>query len=152
MQDVRIESAGTAAMVDHPVAPMMQRILLDQGIDASAFRARRLTQTILEEADLVVTAERNHRAFVSRLSPPFAPKSFTLLQLARLLDVSSPAAEVAPGVPRVLARAQAARGLGGPSTSADDIADPWGRRTGIYRRIARQLDMGVDTLATALTR
>jgi protein-tyrosine phosphatase len=129
----------------------MERILRDQGIDATGFRARRLSGTILDRADLVVTAEREHRAAVARLSPEHAVKSFTLRQLARLLEVSTAPPHDTSAVQRVLAHAQAARGFGGAASPADDIGDPWGRRRGVYRRTAKQLDAGLDVLAKALT-
>ncbi len=147
---MRIESAGTAALVDHPVAPAMQRILHEQGIDASDFRARRLNRDILDRAGLVVTAERDHRAFVSRLSPEHATKSFTLRQLSRLLDVPAPTIDAGTRVEFVLGHARASRGMAGPASAEDDIDDPWGRRMGVYRRTALQLDRGLETLVTAL--
>ena len=129
----------------------MQRILESRGIGASEFRARRLDRDILSRADLVITAEREHRAFVSRLSPEHATKSFTLRQLTRLLAVPSPVKPSGAPVDRVLAHAQASRGLGGPASGDDDIADPWGRRRVFYRRTANQLDLALDDLTVALT-
>jgi protein-tyrosine phosphatase len=151
IEGVRVESAGTGALVDHPVAPAMQRILRGKGIDTAGFRARRLDRSILDGADLVVTAEREHRAFVSRLSPEHAAKSFTLRQLARLLQVAPTEASDGSPVSRVLERAQRARGLGGPASAEDDIEDPWGRRAGVYRRTATQLDAGLEHLLRALS-
>ena len=129
---------------------MISGILGEKGIDSSTFRARRLSREILDRADLVITAEREHRAFVARMSPSHATKSFTLHQLSRLLDV--PVTDSAGGSPvdQVVRHAQASRGIGGPASADDDIEDPWGRRAGVYRRVAKQLDAGVARLLAAL--
>src|SRR6476619_730650 len=61
---VGVSSAGTHALVGQPIAQPMARLLRDNGIEAQAFTARRLTETLVKDADLVLTLTRAQRGFV----------------------------------------------------------------------------------------
>lgn len=149
---LRVTSAGTAALEGDPVAPLMADILTARGVTTTDFRARQLTTAILARATIVVTAEREHRRWVTRLDPSAATRTFTLSQVARLLEATA-------GMPRLngesplkglVARLAAARGLGGAGSEKDDIEDPWGRRARTYRRVASRLDGGLAPLVDIL--
>ncbi len=64
--DLRASSAGVAALEGRPMTPESVAVLAEMGVDAGAYadehRARRLTDTMLEEADLVLTMEPWHVA------------------------------------------------------------------------------------------
>jgi protein-tyrosine-phosphatase len=64
---VVVESAGTGAWEGAPASEGSYLITLEHGLDLSAHRARLLTRTAVEEADLVLTMSRTHLARVREL-------------------------------------------------------------------------------------
>jgi protein-tyrosine-phosphatase len=65
--DVEVESAGTGAWDGAPASEGAYLIGLERGLDLSSHRARLLTREIVEEAYLVFTMARHHRARVHEL-------------------------------------------------------------------------------------
>jgi sulfate adenylyltransferase len=115
-----LSSAGTHGWRDHPVDDAMAAELGRRGVDAAAFRSRRLTPKMIDQADLVLTATAAHRTFVLQERPAAVRRAFTLGQLASALD------EVAEDVvgKELLSVARRARPTARPE---DDVADPYGR-------------------------
>ena len=60
-------SAGTHGFLDHPMDEVMSQTLAPDA--ATSFRSRRLDRTALADADLVLTAEETHRAFIVQEFP-----------------------------------------------------------------------------------
>jgi protein-tyrosine-phosphatase len=65
--DVEVESAGTGAWDGAPASEGAYLIGLERGLDLSSHRARLLTREIVEDADLILTMARHHRARVHEL-------------------------------------------------------------------------------------
>lgn len=82
------DSAGTRALVGYPVEPRAAAVLVGLGADASDFRARRVTATMIEHADLVVAMTEDQRDRVAALCPGAAVKSFTLTEAHRIATVT----------------------------------------------------------------
>ena len=59
-------SAGTRALVGHPIHPESVRVIERLGGDASNFSARRLTTKIASGADLILTMTRGQNRKVGR--------------------------------------------------------------------------------------
>jgi len=83
--DIEFTSAGTHARDGEPINPDMVAVL-PPDLDTSAFRSRRLTTALLEDADLVITMEAAHRTFVLDDHPAMFRKVFTLGQLAKAVE------------------------------------------------------------------
>ncbi len=64
---VKIHSAGLAALVDNPAQEEAQALMLEQGLDISAHRARQLGPNLLREAELVLVMESEHKAGVAMI-------------------------------------------------------------------------------------
>ena len=62
-------SAGTMAMVGDGAWPLSQQVSLDHGLDLSAHRTQQLTATLLRQADLVLTLDASHSAWIHRRHP-----------------------------------------------------------------------------------
>jgi protein-tyrosine phosphatase len=75
-RDVRVGSAGLGALVGQPMAPDAAQLLQENGIDASAHRARQLEPSMLRDADLVLAMERRQLRSVLRLAPEASGKVF----------------------------------------------------------------------------
>lgn len=139
----QVGSAGTRADDGRPVHPLTEQVLQDRGLTFGATTARSLTPQLIRSADLVLTAERAHRASVVSTLPAALGRSFTLRQFARLCDHVDPLTGDDPAeLGRMLVeQAKLARGLGpvaGPQD--DDLPDPIGRPLAAYEQCATTLD------------
>ncbi len=149
LPDVLVSSAGTHAVVGHPMSAPMVPLVEAAGASAAGFSARQLTAALLSDVDLVVTAAREHRAAVVELAPATVRRTFTLLELARLLAAAPPpgttTTERLLAVPTAaaLARTQVRPG-------DDDVTDPIGRPASVYQRSFDQILPAVDAIAAAL--
>lgn len=147
---VDVTSAGTCAVVGQPMSARMARLVESTGASADGFTARQLTPGILAGQDLVVVASREHRAAVVRLAPGLVRRTFTLLELARLLTVAAPpAGDITERVRALPALAASARRRVEPGV--DDVVDPIGQSDVVYRRSFEQIAPAVDVLVGALT-
>src|SRR5438552_10595722 len=64
---LEVASAGTGAWDGAPVSEGAYLVGLERGLDLSSHRARLLTRELVEEADLILTMARHHRARVDEL-------------------------------------------------------------------------------------
>jgi protein-tyrosine phosphatase len=153
-----VASAGTNALVGHPIAEPMAELLAGLGAETSGFAARRLTPAMVAAADVVVALTRAHRSAVVTLHPAAVRRSFTLRELARLVARVDPSAldEAAQGpgagarLVALLPLAAAQRSSGPVTPEADDVVDPWRRQPSVYRESVTQISPAVDVLARAL--
>jgi low molecular weight protein-tyrosine phosphatase len=133
---VVVRSAGTHALVGQPIAEPMARLLRDNGVEARAFTARCLTENLVKDADLVLTLTRTQRSLVVELWPPAVRHTFTLRELARLLQQvdpsilpeGTPAERMSAAIPLAVAM----RGSRPTSPDDDDVIDPFGRAEEVY--------------------
>jgi protein-tyrosine phosphatase len=82
-----IHSAGTGALVGYPMTPEAASLSRRYGGDPAGHSARQLTPDLIESADLVLTATRQHRGYTVSLVPRAVRHTFSLNQLARLIAV-----------------------------------------------------------------
>jgi protein-tyrosine phosphatase len=77
-------SAGTRAVIGHPIHDDAALVLEELGGTSSNFAARQLTSRIASDADLVITMTRSHLDAVLTLAPHQLHRTFTLREAARL--------------------------------------------------------------------
>lgn len=65
--EVEVLSAGTGAWDGAPASEGAYLVGLERGLDLSGHRARLLTRELVEQADLILTMARHHRARVDEL-------------------------------------------------------------------------------------
>src|SRR2546427_3700972 len=65
--DVNVTSAGTGAWDGAPASEGAYLVGLERGLDLSGHRARLLTRELVQQADLILTMARHHRARVDEL-------------------------------------------------------------------------------------
>ena len=107
--------------IDDAVAAMKRR-----GLDVSTHRSRATTVALVERADVIVTAEREHVVKIAALSPPAFARAMTLPELlTRAADapVALDADGVRPWVESLTAERTAGAYLREPIL---DVADPTG--------------------------
>ncbi|WP_083730874.1 hypothetical protein [Protofrankia coriariae] len=113
---VTVTSAGTSAHDGTPIHPHAASVLAGRGLDPRAFTTRRLHVGLLDSADLVLCAERGHRAAVVTTAPKTVSRTFTLREFARVTAGLTPA-DISPGT----AYPGGARNLGGARPATDPL-------------------------------
>jgi protein-tyrosine phosphatase len=126
-----LASAGTHALVGSGMDLLADAELRASGGSSDGFAARQIDVKDIAAAELVLTAERAHRAYVAQTLPRALRTTFTLREFARLLDAGLPGRRL-PDDPVARARlavaiARTARGTleQGPPGD-DDVPDPYG--------------------------
>ncbi len=126
-----LASAGTQALAGSGMDLLSRAELRAAGGSPDGFVARQIGAKDIAAAELVLTAERAHRAYVVRELPRALRTTFTLREFARLLDGGLPGHRL-PDDPVARARlavaiARSTRGTleQGPP-GADDVPDPYG--------------------------
>jgi protein-tyrosine phosphatase len=147
---VTVSSAGTHALVGHPISDPMAALLLDSGFEPDSFEARRLSEHMLKEADLILCMTREHRRLVVQLWPPAVRRAFTLREFARLLNWVDPAA-LPTGSPAERLRAAvplaaAGRGRTRMPPDADDVVDPFQLSKAVYAASFEQITSAVEVM------
>lgn len=160
--DVSVSSAGTHGMIGQRMAPEAAQVLGEIGIEEGDFRARMLTPGLVRQADLVLTATREHRSAVLSESPSALRRTFTIKEMARLLAASRgtwlhpdvpPAAKPAPVREHATDLVSgAARTRGGAVThpDADDIGDPYRRGITRFRACRDEVRSAAGVIASAM--
>jgi len=135
-------SAGTRAVVGHPIEPSAGLVLRGLGGNAAGFVAHQLVADDINRADLVLTMTRRHRDKVLQLDPRVMARTFTLREAAALLKaVGGDAFTADPDL------ASRARHLGATlfqrraarivhlDRQRDDIPDPIGASLDKFQRV-----------------
>ena len=140
---VEVSSAGTHGFDDSPVSDTMEAEFARHDTDTAAFRSRAATADLVDEADLVLTAEADHRARLLEDRPAAFRKIFTLGQFV----ASARAAD--PGLRgRALIAALGNRRV--PASPDHDIADPYRRGSEAAARAAAEMEELLEVLVDRL--
>ncbi|MFD6515267.1 low molecular weight phosphatase family protein [Rhodococcus sp. NPDC060176] len=133
-------SAGTRAMVGHPIEPTAARVLADLGGDPGDFQARRLTTALAADADLILTMTESHRDKVLAMAPTRLKRTFTLREAARLATLADAGSvdDLAAARPRFRA------------TEPEDVTDPMGKEEKLFHEIGLQIADLVGPLLSRL--
>lgn len=156
--DVVAYSAGTSALVGRGVDGATGQALTELGIDPGPHVAQRLTPGLVADADLVLTADAEHRAIIVRQTPEAFRRTFTLREFGRLgLTLPPLDAVQAAGTPpvdqlraRVLAVAEQRGWVDPPEPGEDDIADPFRAGIEVARTCVAEIVEAVDAAARVL--
>jgi protein-tyrosine phosphatase len=152
---VEVTSAGTYGLVGHPIEPDALVVLDELGVVPDEFAAREMAKDILDDADLVLTATREHRGAAVSMQPRGSRQTFTIREFARLVaavDIAGLSGDDAVSRARTLVDAAAAqRGYVRPeSPTDDDVADPYRRPVDAFRLAATQIDEATAVIAERL--
>jgi protein-tyrosine phosphatase len=126
--DFKASSAGTRAVIAHPIHQDAALVLQNLGGEASNFAARQLTPRIASDADLVLTMTKAHRDNVLELAPHRFSRTFTLSEASRL---------ACDREARTVADLAALRHLAAHETV--DIPDPIGRGAETFVVVGSQI-------------
>ncbi|WP_017932990.1 adenylyl-sulfate kinase [Nocardioides sp. Iso805N] len=140
---LHFSSAGTHGWNDKPMDAAMVEVLAE-GLEAGDFRSRTVTRELLEEADLVLTAEAAQRGYLLEDHPALFRKIFTLGQAAEAVS------RLEPGLTptEVVERLGSARGNADPAL---DVPDPYRRGPEAAAAAAEQIGRLLQTVLPALS-
>jgi protein-tyrosine phosphatase len=143
--DFRVSSAGIHGLdqweMDESAAAELRRL----GGDATGFTSRRLREVDAANADLVLTADRDHRSAVLALAPEALRRTFTLREFAHLAEMFGPL-----GSPAETVR-EYARRRGEATISEYDVDDPYRQGVEEHRAAAEAIDAAVRPIVEVLT-
>jgi protein-tyrosine phosphatase len=123
--DIEVSSAGTRAVIGHPIHHEAAAVLENMGGQSTDFAARQLTFKIASKADLILTMTKAHRDAVLEVAPRQLRRTFTLGEAARLATNYDA---------RNLADLSALRTQLG-SHDSDDIPDPIGQDAEVFATV-----------------
>jgi len=136
------DSAGTRGFDSEPMNPPMAAEAAQRGADPHGFRSKRLTLPLIDEADLIFTAEAAHRRLILEDRPLAMRKAFSLGQFARGLQ-AAPSGDQASLLTRVREKAATAH-------DDDDIEDPYNRGHRVAQVVSSQIEALLTLILPAL--
>jgi protein-tyrosine phosphatase len=155
IEGVDSASSGVSGWDDSPPTPEGIQAMIENGVDIHRHRARRLTAPMIREADLVVAMASEHRDAIDAMVPEARDRTFTLKELARLLDrlpetpaTGGPAGDQLDAV--VAAAANLRAGGTVPPSRDEDIADPLGLGVEAYRATAWEIEQLCRRIVTGV--
>ena len=129
LEDYSAVSAGIFAYEGDGANPKSIKVLKEgYGIDITSHRARRITNSDMEDAHLILTMTKDHRDTLVELYPGARDKIWTLKEF--------------------VSKDESDRNSGNPFEW--DIPDPYGMPEEIYERCARTLKEAIDKLILRL--
>lgn len=144
-----VTSAGTHALVgesiDHSIGLRLRR----RGVSEEGFRARQLKNRHILGAALVLPLTTWHRARILEQMPSARDKTFTLLELARIVGAPEFPALPEGSVPkrlRAMVRLAAKRRGIGVYVSDDDVPDPYGKGPELTEVSFQMMEIAVNTI------
>jgi protein-tyrosine phosphatase len=123
------------------------------GLEIDGHQSRPLREHLIRESDLILGLAREHRDEVLELVPEAAPKTFTLKELAALLEILPPVqvhGDTGAAVARIAEAHRLREGSGGPDVRDPDVLDPIGSELFAYRDVAWDIDTALDTVLVGL--
>ena len=132
-----------------PATPEAVAAARELGIGIGGHRARRLTDAMIEEADLLLCMAAEHREEIQERVPAAADRTFTLKELTRLLELDAAPTDLRARV-AVAAAARADGALTEVDRFDEDVVDPLGMPLETYLVIAWELQEWIERLAVAL--
>ena len=140
---VTFASAGTHGFDARAMDDVMAATL--EGVDHGGFRSRPLSRELLEEADLVLTAEAAQRAFILDEHPEMFRKVLTLGQAAEALG----SAETGLDRDALLEHLATRRAAAGPETG---VPDPYRQGPEAAAAAAKRIRELLETVVPALVK
>lgn len=153
-----VRSAGIQALVNSPMDTRAEGLLRVLGGSSDGFAARQLQEAQLADVDLVLAMSIEHRDRILNLMPRLLKRTFTVRELARMLDAleADPDIEIPAGtsddeveyrwkrLPHLAALKRYQ--VRAADQSEDEIVDPYRRDDSVYWQMVRDLVPAVERL------
>jgi len=150
---VTASSAGAGALEGYGIDGPSAAALRELGADPAGHQARSLTESMVAEANLILTAQTAHRGAVLQANPTAMRRTFTLREFGRLA-AALPSPRGLPALEGLRARVSEVADQRGVVSAGqprgDDIGDPFGASFDIARACAAQVGAAVDAVLDTL--
>jgi protein-tyrosine-phosphatase len=93
IKDVKVNSAGIAALPSFAIYGVLEKVLKEEGIEISNHKPTRVTADVVKDADLILVMERRHKDAILEMAPEVKKKVFLLKEFAgekENLDIPDP--------------------------------------------------------------
>jgi len=80
--EIKIHSAGTAALTGSRPTPLATKMMREKGVGINLHRSTPLDEEMIKEADLILVMEAGHKKEVLNISPSVEGKVFLLKDFA----------------------------------------------------------------------
>lgn len=150
-----VSSAGVRGIEGADPDPHTVTALQRAGVAPLTTTGVQVTPRLLQAADLILTATRDHRGDVLELYPAALRRTFTVLEFGALApQVAAGDAEgfSAPPVQDPVALVRQVSQVRSLGPAHADIADPIGRDEAFHAEVAAQIDAAVTDIAAVLNR
>lgn len=153
--DWDVRSAGIAATPGEAMEPQVEAILVERGIEVRDWRSTRLEPSLINSADLILTADKVQRRQVVLLNAAGVRRTFTLLNFARLASIVPSLRNGTPvnsGADLLKATVEARAHLQPAQPDAENIADPARGPLRAVRDCAAVISLAVDQITAAISK
>lgn len=146
--DYVVSSAGIRGWDTSEMDPDAAMELRALGGDPTDFRSKQLTARDIERADLILTAGREHRAFVLEQEPRALRRTYTILEFADLVENCDAGDYPASDPQQVVATAFVHRG--DVTLESYDIDDPYRRSSSKHHEVVSVITTACRAIADGL--
>jgi protein-tyrosine phosphatase len=150
---ITVASAGTSGLSGHDMDAPSAFAVREYGIDTSHHVARRVTPAMVNDADLILTADSGQRSTILQVQPLVFRRTFTMREFGRLgAELGSLTGEITvQALHKRVAEVADQRGVVEPGPpGSDDIADPLGGGIDVARGTVTRIDEACSGVLTAL--
>lgn len=146
----QVRSAGTGALVGNGMEDQSAALLASFGGSSEGFASRQLVPALLADTDLVLAMTVAHRGAVVQMSPRLLKRSYTLVELGRILRTirrsgtdrvktgNSPE-QVRQRWQQLPVLAAEFRSQSKPLTAGDDVVDPYRRSSLTHQQMVEEI-------------
>lgn len=90
LDDIEVNSAGIAALVDHDADSTATSVAFARGIDLSTHRGKQITRALVGQSDLILVMDDDHLQRLHKRYPESRGKSFKLAKLVGDKNIVDP--------------------------------------------------------------
>ena len=93
IKDVKVSSAGIAALPSFAIYGVLEKVLKEEDIEISNHKPTRVTPQIVKDADLILVMEKRHKEAILGMAPEVKNRVFLLKEFAgekKNLDIPDP--------------------------------------------------------------
>ena len=147
---VSVDSGGLRS-AGEPMPSIGVSLMAHHGVDVSKHVSTQVTERSVKEADIVLGMTREHARELMAISPEAWSKTFTLKDFVRRAERAGPRhrhQRVADWLESVGANRELHDVLA--ADPGDDILDPYGRRSRVWKRVIDEMDDYVDRMVSVL--
>lgn len=145
--DWYVSSAGTHALAGQPMHPNTHRLLVSRRFDIGDWCTTALDSDLLNSADVILTATRQHSSYLAGAQPQISGKVLPLMRFARRIAIGRQCGQDSAQNGALLEMLEVVRNVAVAGVGdADDLPDPVGQPYRKFKSCARLIDTAIDSI------